>query len=213
MLSKLREHYNKTKGIKTRIDELERENTILHEAQHQAPTVPTVPHQKVKVKEEPTKAHPCEFYRFDSANDKVHCSRDFAKKGVIHRVTKDLCNKCWEAQNPEREANKQAHELFFQSMTGNQPFKNYPCPYNARRTDSNLQLVFCGRRLTKGGLITERQVKYWQIKTVGRCKQCIEIHEKAEQLREIAQKDKARNRELNKMPRVDWGKSEGARQW
>ena len=46
--------------------------------------------------------HPCPFYKYDNENDKVLCSKDFDKRGIIHRVPQAICDQC----NEQRQLKK-----------------------------------------------------------------------------------------------------------
>jgi hypothetical protein len=50
-----------------------------------------------------TPMHPCPFYKYDNENDKVLCSRDLKKRGVIHRVPQEICRMCWNHQMERRQ--------------------------------------------------------------------------------------------------------------
>lgn len=44
-------------------------------------------------------AHPsqaCRFYSEGETDGLVHCSKDYDRKGVIHRVTPTVCDQCWQ---------------------------------------------------------------------------------------------------------------------
>lgn len=207
----LQEDRVKLKKARKKVNELETKIAMLGDTPPQeAPTVPNTQQQDVKDDVESIKTHPCSFYSFDGKTSKVHCSRDYAKRGVIHKISKEVCNQCWKQREPTRKESEVANALFRQAMIGDDPFKNFPCPYNARRTDPNMQLVYCAKRMKQGGTITEKQVRYFSIKNVGQCQNCISIFKGAQALKEADNKQKALNRELNKQPRVDWKKAEGA---
>jgi len=209
--------YRDRKAYKDQIAQLKDEVTRLQSLESPAPpettpspTVAPQPKENVEVSKEAivAQSHPCEFYKFDPESVMVHCSRDFTTKGVIHKVPKELCDRCWSELQPEREALEKAHELFRQAMVGQDPFKDYPCPYNARQTDPNLQLVYCAQRISKGK-ITERQVNYFRINTVDQCKDCIELFNFAQRMKDEKKQAQAKNRELNQMPRVNWQHADG----
>lgn len=44
--------------------------------------------------------HPCPYYSL--VGDIVHCSKDLKTKVVIHRVTREICDRCWELQQARR---------------------------------------------------------------------------------------------------------------
>jgi len=41
-------------------------------------------------------SQPCPYYSFNHTQSLVHCSKDFDTKGMIHRVTQEVCDMCWE---------------------------------------------------------------------------------------------------------------------
>jgi hypothetical protein len=158
----------------------------------------------------PVKVHPCEFYHFDNKDMKVHCSRDFAKKGVTRNVTQKVCDACWEYKiKPIKQQMDKAHALFQQAMTGNNPFENVPCPHECREIDKNMQLIFCAKNLKPP--ITDRKIHNRQIYNVERCRQCVDTYKRAQELKTVLRAKRAKNAALNRMPRVNWGKAEGGR--
>lgn len=43
-----------------------------------------------------TKTQPCPYYSYNHPQALVHCSKDYDTKGLIHRVTEEVCDMCWD---------------------------------------------------------------------------------------------------------------------
>lgn len=45
--------------------------------------------------------HPCPYHS-DADDDLVNCSKDYDTRGVIHKVTQEICDQCWQRQQTRR---------------------------------------------------------------------------------------------------------------
>lgn len=78
---------------------------------------------------------------------------------------------------------KLARELFIKAMSGQDPFKDVPCPYECRMCDKNMQRFYCGKGMKPP--FTDNIIQHRQIYLVDRCRQCIRNHHKAEELKAL----------------------------
>ena len=75
---------------------------------------------------------------------------------------------------------RRATELFLKAMSGQDPFKNVPCPYDARMPERNMQVFYCAKNMELPP--TDKKIRYQEIDHVGRCKNCNVLHEKAKEI-------------------------------
>jgi len=98
----------------------------------------------------------------------------------------------------EPTTNRLAREIFIKAMSGEEPFKGLPCPYDVRKLDQYLQCFFCARNLNPP--FNERRVRYAQIYSLDQCVQCIEVSEAQKRLKAIERSE----RQSETPAKVNW---------
>jgi len=105
------------KALEKKVRQLEQDIKALREAQQTVTTsTPTHPLDARSIPQQattPTSAvstasakipepkHPCEFHSFGKTPNDVNCMKDFNKKGVVHHLTQQMCDQCWNQKKQE----------------------------------------------------------------------------------------------------------------
>jgi hypothetical protein len=106
----MKDHKNFEDRIKTLEDRLQASSQPQPAVLVEAPT--TTKNETVKPAEVPVaqvESQPCPYYSFNRPQSLVHCSKDYDTKGMIHRVTQEVCDMCWDrVQSKKQQINDDA---------------------------------------------------------------------------------------------------------
>lgn len=105
--------------------------------------------------------------------------------------------------------NKQAHEIFVKAMSGQDPFGDFPCPYECLIEERNLAIFYCAKGMTPP--FTEKKVRYRQIYDINvQCRSCITLRRKQQELNALMRAKRRQDSDSSTRPaKVDYGESEG----
>lgn len=147
----------KQKKLRKTLKKLQRRIAELETQLNQPPLEPakeSTPEDITKTLTRPTppiETSQCPFYSL--VDDIVHCSKDYDQRGVIRKVTKEVCTLCWNRQEKAREQARNLNPADLPCLCRYEHEGNFYCglrPAKARKLEHGLkQCQACPERLTE----------------------------------------------------------------